>query len=72
MARAAIDTFSDRIDRLIMSGTKATMTLKKDKSISVDELTKALEAKKIKLNSFKSEARPRAKAAYVIETTGLT
>ncbi|MEZ6016809.1 MAG: hypothetical protein R3F49_16950 [Planctomycetota bacterium] len=55
-----------------MSGTDATLTLKPGKSITVDELTKALKDKGVKLESFKAEQRPRAKAAYVIETTGLT
>ena len=48
------------------------MTLKAGKSISVEELTKALKEKSITLVSFKSEKRAKAKAAYVIETTGLT
>jgi len=48
------------------------MILKAGQAISVEELTKALKDKGIKLESFKSEQRKKAKAAYVIETTGLT
>lgn len=55
-----------------MSGTDATLTLKAGQTISEEELTKALKDNGIKLESFKSEKRAKAKAAYVIETTGLT
>ena len=61
-----------RIDRVYMSGTDATLTMKAGQTISVEELTKALKDNGIKLESFKSEQRKKAKAAYVIETTGLT
>jgi hypothetical protein len=55
-----------------MSGTDATMILKAEQKISVEELTKALKDNGITFVSFKSEKRTRAKAAYVIDTTGLT
>jgi hypothetical protein len=55
-----------------MSGTDATLILKAGQTISVEELTKALKDNGIKLETFKSEQRKKAKAAYVIETTGLT
>ena len=48
------------------------MILKTGQTIGKEELEKALKAKGITLESFKSETRKRAKAAYVIETTGLT
>jgi len=72
MARAAVESFKERTERIVMSGTNATIVLKAGKELGTEELTKALKDKGIKLVSFKSEKRQRAKAAYVIETTGLT
>lgn len=67
-----MDAFKDRIDRIVWSGTDATLILKTGQTIGKEELEKALKGKGITLESFKSETRKRAKAAYVIETTGLT
>lgn len=55
-----------------MSGTDATLTLKAGQAISKEELEKALKDKGITLVSFAQEVRKKAKAAYVIDTTGLT
>jgi hypothetical protein len=55
-----------------MSGTCATLVLKKDKTITEEELKKGLEANGIKLGSFEKKTRAKAKAAYTIATSGMT
>lgn len=73
MARAAIkDVIGDDIDRMFMSGTVATLTLKKDAKIDEKKLQKAIEAKKLTFNSLTSRKSARATAAYVLEVPGLT
>ena len=55
-----------------MSGTCATLVLKDGKSITKAELEKELKANRITLKSFEKKTRSKAKAAYVIATSGLT
>ncbi len=73
MARAAIDKeIGDDIDRVFMSGTRATFTLKKDAKVDQDALAAALKKKGLTFNSLTSRKSTRAAAAYVAQTPGLT
>ncbi|MEM6671944.1 MAG: hypothetical protein AAF726_03820 [Planctomycetota bacterium] len=62
----------DDIDRLFMTGTRATFTLKKDAKVDEKVVAEALKKKGLKFVSLKSEERDRAGAAYVAKTPGLT
>lgn len=62
----------DDIDRMFMSGTVATLTLKKDAKIDEKKLKKAIEGKKLEYISLTSRKSKRATAAYVLEVPGLT
>ena len=55
----------DGIDRMFVSGTRATFTLKKDAKIDEDALKKALKKNKLEFVSLESRDAKRAKAAYV-------
>ena len=62
----------DDIDRIFMSGTRATFTLKKDAKMDEKALVAALKKRKITFNSCTSRKGTRAKAAWVLATPGLT
>lgn len=70
MARAAIESL-DVADTLYMSGARATFTLKPGAKVTEKQVAAALDAKKMKLESFAYEMRPRPEAAYVATVTGL-
>lgn len=73
MARAAIDkTIGDDIDRIFMSGTRATFTLKKGAKVDQKALESALEKKKLKFVGLTSRETARAASAYVAAAPGLT
>ena len=56
----------DGIDRMFVSGTRATFTMKKDaKKIDEDALKAALKKNKLEFVSLESREAKRAKAAYV-------
>jgi len=60
------------IDRLFMSGTRATFTLEEDARIDQPALKEALKGKSLELVSLERRESKRAQAAYVIKTPGLT
>lgn len=60
------------IDRLFMSGTRATFTLKKGAKVDEKVLAAAVKKKGLKFVSLTSRESVRAKAAYVAATPGLT
>ena len=55
----------DGIDRMFVSGTRATFTLEKDAKIDEGALKKALEKNKLEFVSLEKRETKRAKAAYV-------
>jgi hypothetical protein len=71
MARAAMETL-DGVDRLLMSGRRATLVLEKDAKLSEADVKKALEDKKLTFESLESQVVPRAGAAYVAKTPEFT
>lgn len=66
-----MDTIS-AIDRLYMSGTNATFSLKKGKRLDEDALKDALKDQKITFKSLERRDTPKAAAAYVAKVNGLT
>ena len=70
MARAAVASL-EGVDRIIMSGTRATFTMKPGASVSKDAVAAAIEKNKLKFEGFSSETRPRTRAAYALAVEGL-
>ena len=70
MAREAIESL-DVAHTLYMSGARATFALKRGATVTEDQVAEALKAKKMKLESFGLEMRPRPEACYVAAVTGL-
>ena len=69
----AIDkSIGEDIDRIFMSGTRATFTLKKGAKVDEKALKAALTKKRLKFVSLTSRDTGRAAAAYVAATPGLT
>ena len=60
------------IDRMFMSGTRATFTLKKGAKVDEAALKKAVEKQRLKFVSLEKRQNKRAAAAYVASTPGLT
>jgi len=60
------------IDRMFMSGTRATFTMKKDAKLDEAAVKKAVEKRKLKFVSLERRQNKRAVAAYVASTPGLT
>ena len=73
MARAAIDgEIGDDIASIFMSGTRATFTLKEGVKIDESALASAIEDKGLEFEGLTSRQSPRAQAAWVAKTPGLT
>lgn len=70
MARAAIESLNVA-DTLYMSGARATFTLKRGAKVTEKQVAAALQAQKMKLESFAVEMRPRPEVSYVATVTGL-
>ena len=70
LARGAIESLNVA-DTLYMSGARATFTLKKGASVTKEQVAAALEKKKMKLESFGRELRPRPEVCFVATVTGL-
>ena len=69
----AIDkTIGDDIDRIFMSGTRATFTLKKGAKVDEKALVAALKKKGLKFVGLTKSESARAASAYVAAAPGLT
>ena len=62
----------DGIDRMFMSGTRATFTLKKGAKVDEAAIKAAIKKHKLKFISLEKRQNKRAVAAYVASTPGLT
>ena len=71
MARAAMESL-DGIDRMMMSGTRATLVLDADADLTKADVKKALEDKGLKFESFEKHEVARPAAAYVAKTPKFT
>ena len=60
------------VDRMFMSGTRATFTLKEGAKVSETAVKQAIEKRKLKFISLERRENKRAVAAYVASTPGLT
>jgi hypothetical protein len=60
------------VDRMLVSGTRVSFTLKKDAKVDEKALKAALKKGKLSFVSLTTTKRLPAKAAYVIKTPGLT
>ena len=60
------------VDRMFMSGTRATFTLKKGAKVDEATIKRAIEKRKLKFISLEKRLNKRAVAAYVASTPGLT
>ena len=54
-----------------MSGGRATFSLKRGTRVTKAQVVAALSAKKLKLEAFRHEIRPRPAASFVATVTGL-
>jgi hypothetical protein len=61
----------DGIDRLLVSGTRATFTLKKGATFQEPAIQAALTKRKLSLDGFSMNRGRRPAAAFVLEVTGL-
>ncbi|MDF1837096.1 MAG: hypothetical protein P1V35_04450 [Planctomycetota bacterium] len=62
----------DGIDRMMMSGTRATLVLAKDSKLTEADVAKALKDKGLKFESFEKQTVARPAAAYVAKTPKFT
>jgi hypothetical protein len=62
----------DSIDRMMMSGTRATLVLKSGAELNEAEVKKALKANGLKFESLKQAELERPMAAYVVKTPKFT
>ena len=60
------------IERMFMSGTRATFTLKEGAKLDEATIKQAIEKRKLKFISLERRQNKRAVAAYVASTPGLT
>ena len=60
------------VDRLMMSGSRATLLMKKDAKLTEAAVKKALESKKLTFEGLSEHKVPRAHAAYVAKTPKFT
>ena len=60
------------IDRMFMSGTRASFTMEKGAKVDEAQLKRSVEKNKLKFVSLTKRKAPRAAAAYVASTPGLT
>lgn len=70
MAREAIESLGVAAD-LRMSGARATFTLKRGARVTKKQVSAALAARNMELESFGREWRPRPSACAVATVTGL-
>ena len=70
MTREVIESFGVA-ETLYMSGARATFTMKRGATISKSKVAAALEARNMKLESLRTEMRPRPEVAFVATVTGL-
>ena len=54
-----------------MSGARATFTLRRNASVSEEQVAAALKKNNMKLESLSTEMRPRPEVSYVATVTGL-
>ncbi len=71
MARAAMESL-DGIDRMMMSGTRATLVLESGAKLSEADVKKALEEKGLKFESLEEHKVDRPAAVYVAKTPKFT
>ncbi|MCP3918815.1 MAG: hypothetical protein GY711_24980 [bacterium] len=62
----------DGVDRMMMSGTRATLVLDEDAKLTEADVKKALEDKGLKFESFEEHEVMRPAAAYVAKTPKFT
>jgi hypothetical protein len=62
----------DGVDRMMMSGTRATLVLADGASLSAADVKQAVEAKGLKFESFEAVVVERPAAAYVAKTPKFT
>ncbi len=60
------------VDRMMMSGTRATLVLKEGVKLSEKEVKEALTAKKLTLDSITKVEVPQPGAAFVAKTPEFT
>ncbi|MFT5291451.1 MAG: aspartokinase [Planctomycetota bacterium] len=71
MARAAMDSL-EGVDRMMMSGTRATLVLSSGSKLSADDVKSALEEQGLKFESFDKQQLRRPSAAFVASTPKFT
>ncbi len=71
MARAAMESL-DGVDRMLMSGTRATLVLEAGAKLSQADVKGAVEDKGLKFESLEQMDVKRASAAYVAKTPKFT
>ena len=62
----------DGVERLMMSGLRATLVLEKDAQLTEADVKRVLADEKLKFESFAKQVVPRAGAAYVAKTPTFT
>ena len=62
----------DGVERLMMSGTRATLVLEGGAELTEEEVKRAVEAKGLTFDSFEEVRVERAAAAYVAKTPKFT
>ncbi len=60
------------VDRMMMSGRRATLVLSKGSKLTEADVKKAVEAKGLKFDSFEKHKVARPSAAYVAKTPKFT
>ncbi|MFT7670961.1 MAG: hypothetical protein ACI8X5_003676 [Planctomycetota bacterium] len=71
MARAAMESL-EGVERMMMSGTRATLVLEDGAVITEAEVKEALEGKGLVFESFEKHKIERAASAYVAKTPKFT
>jgi hypothetical protein len=71
MARAAMESL-DGVDRMMMSGTRATLVLSKESTLTEADVAKAIKDKGLKFESFEKHTVVRPASAYVAKTPKFT
>ena len=60
------------VDRMMMSGTRATLVLKKGAELTEDEVKQALASKKLKFDSLTKQTIEQPEIVYVAKTPKFT
>ena len=60
------------VDKMFMSGTRATFTMKEGAKLDEATIKQAIEKRKLKFTSLERRQNKRAVAAYVASTPGRT